>query len=259
MARFLALGYLASAVMMLLLWFWQKRSGRAEIIDIGWVFGIVGLTCLAAFSQPEHQPKQILVATLYLLWGLRLGSHLLTRYFGTGREDPRYAFLRQAWGSTASNRFFWLFQFEALLIPMLAWPSYLASSGSAPSIDKWALAGSLTWLVGIIGETVADRQLKGFKKKETGEKVCQDGLWRYSRHPNYFFEWLIWVGFAITAIPSAWGWTGLAAPVAMWVFLRWVTGVPVSEAQAIRSRGEAYLAYQKTTSPFLPLPPRRSS
>lgn len=256
MIPFLLVGYLACALLMLMLWLWQRRSRRAEIIDLGWVLGLTGLIAWAALRQSPVHPRQWLVAALFVFWGARLGRHLWMRYLQTPHEDPRYAFLRETRHSSAAHEFFWLFQFEAVLIPLLAWPVFLIASRSSTGLDGWDLAGTSIWLVGMIGEAIADHQLHRFKKKASSKEVCQDGLWRFSRHPNYFFEWLIWVSLAVLAWPSQWGWIGIIAPLMMWVFLRWITGVPIAEAQSLRSRGEAYRAYQRTTSPFFPLPPR---
>jgi steroid 5-alpha reductase family enzyme len=113
------------------------------------------------------------------------------------------------------------------------------------------------WFIGWIGEAVADSQLKRFRKRQNSESensVCQTGLWRYSRHPNYFFEWLIWVGFAFLALSAPGGWMGLLAPLLMWHFLVNVTGIPMTETLSVKSKGEAYRRYQYTTNAFFPGP-----
>ena len=109
----------------------------------------------------------------------------------------------------------------------------------------------------LAGEALADRPLEWFKKdpKNRG-RVCQVGLWRYSRHPNYFFEWLAWMAFALFALPSPLGFLSLACPALMLWFLLKVTGIPATEAQALRSKGEAYREYQQSTSAFFPWRPK---
>ena len=108
-----------------------------------------------------------------------------------------------------------------------------------------------------MGETIADRQLVTFKKDPGSRgKTCRAGLWHYSRHPNYFFEWILWCGFGVLGLAGPWGWAGLAAPALMLYTIVFVTGIPPTEAQALVSRGEDYRAYQRTTSPFVPWPPR---
>ena len=117
--------------------------------------------------------------------------------------------------------------------------------------------GCALWLVALGGETLADRQLAAFKDDPANRgKVCDSGLWRYSRHPNYFFEWLVWVSFFLFALPSPWGWTTIFAPALMLFFLLRVTGIPYTEQQSLRSKGDAYRAYQRVTSPFIPWFPK---
>jgi steroid 5-alpha reductase family enzyme len=116
------------------------------------------------------------------------------------------------------------------------------------------------WLVAIIGETVADRQLAAFRANPDNRgRTCRSGLWAYSRHPNYFFEWLNWCAYALMALPAPYGWAGLASPVIMLFLILKVTGVPPSEEQALASRGDDYRDYQRTTSVFIPWFPKRST
>jgi steroid 5-alpha reductase family enzyme len=157
-------------------------------------------------------------------------------------------------------RFLLFFEFQALLCLVLAAPFYLAASNPAPEITGLEYAGIAIWLAAIAGESIADRQLAAFKRDPANKgKTCRIGLWNYSRHPNYFFEWLIWVAFALFALDSPNGWAGLISPALILYFLFKVTGIPATEAQALRSRGEDYRRYQQTTSAFVPWFPRRSS
>jgi len=115
------------------------------------------------------------------------------------------------------------------------------------------LLGFLLWVIAICGESLADRQLDAFKANPANRgKVCESGLWYYSRHPNYFFEWLIWVAFFLFALPAPWGWATIVAPALMLFFLLRVTGIPYTEQQSLRSRGAAYRQYQRSTSAFVP-------
>ena len=120
---------------------------------------------------------------------------------------------------------------------------------------EWA--GAVVWAIGLIGEAAADAQLARFKANPANRgRTCRDGLWRYSRHPNYFFEWTIWVGFFIVALGSPFGWATLVAPSLMLYILLYVTGIPAAEAASLRSRGDEFREYQRTTSAFVPWPPR---
>jgi steroid 5-alpha reductase family enzyme len=192
------------------------------------------------------------------IWGGRLAVYLLTtRVFGHG-EDARYAALRQARGRAANRWFFWFFQAQALLVALLSWPVAAAASDPNPTISPLMWIGAALWMAAVVGESVADRQLSAFKAVPANRgRTCRAGLWRYSRHPNYFFEWLVWVAYAIVATPSPGGWLAWFCPALMLYFLYRVTGIPATEAQALKSRGEEYRDYQRTTSAFVPWLPRR--
>jgi steroid 5-alpha reductase family enzyme len=129
----------------------------------------------------------------------------------------------------------------------------------APALHPLEIAGTVLWLIAISGEALADAQLAAFKRHAANQgKVCDAGLWRYSRHPNYFFEWLIWVAFLVFALGSPWGWVAIIGPASILYLLLRVTGIPMTEEQSIRSRGDAYRRYQRTTSAFVPWPPRKN-
>jgi steroid 5-alpha reductase family enzyme len=129
---------------------------------------------------------------------------------------------------------------------------------TTPELSILEYAGAALWTICIIGEATADAQLKRFKSKpENKGKVCNVGLWSYSRHPNYFFEWMIWVSYFIFACASPWGWISIVCPAIILLLLFKVTGIPLTEEQSIRSRGDAYREYQRTTSVFVPLPRKK--
>jgi steroid 5-alpha reductase family enzyme len=138
-------------------------------------------------------------------------------------------------------------------------PFALAAVSTRPFPLASDLVGMALVVVGVIGETVADRQLLAFKQNPAHRGgTCRAGLWRYSRHPNYFFEWVLWCGFGTVGLAGPLGWLGLAAPFLILLSILFVTGIPPTEAQALASRGEDYRHYQRTTSPFVPWPPRRN-
>jgi steroid 5-alpha reductase family enzyme len=121
-------------------------------------------------------------------------------------------------------------------------------------------AGIIVWLIAVIGETTADRQLARFRSKpENQGKTCRIGLWNYSRHPNYFFEWIHWFTYVFLGIGSPYWWATLLGPVLMLIFLYKITGIPYTEKRALQTRGEDYRQYQQTTSPFIPWFPRRGT
>jgi steroid 5-alpha reductase family enzyme len=149
------------------------------------------------------------------------------------------------------------FELQAVLVVIFSFPFLLAAWNRAP-LGPVEWIGLSVSVVALVGESIADRQMKRFKddpENKTG--VCNIGLWRYSRHPNYFFEFLVWVGFATASLATPWGWIALVCPLLMYHFLTKVTGIPLTEEYALKSKGEAYAEYQRTTSPFIPLPPKR--
>ncbi len=143
------------------------------------------------------------------------------------------------------------------MVLVLSLPLAIAMNDRHSGVTSVAWAGGGVWLVGFLGETLADWQLDRFRKKsKNAGHPCQTGLWRYSRHPNYFFEWLLWCGYALFALPSPWGLLGIVSPALIIYFLFRVTGIPATEAHLLKSRGQEYLDYQRTTNAFFPWFPR---
>jgi steroid 5-alpha reductase family enzyme len=154
--------------------------------------------------------------------------------------------------------FFGFFLLQGLLVGLLSTPFAIVLSNPRPGFGPWEIAGTALWLVGFFGEMTADAQLRRFRSDPANAGgVCAVGLWRYSRHPNYFFEWVIWIAYFVFALGSPGGWLAVICPLIMWHFLVNVTGIPPAEEQSLKSRGDAYRAYQQTTSPFIPWLPRR--
>ena len=200
----------------------------------------------------------MLVAALAVSWCLRLGIHIATRA-NSATDDPRYRNLMNQWGRNAARRMFWFLQSQAAVGLILAVSIVLAAQNLNPNLQIQDLIGLMILFAAIVGETIADRQLRAFKSDPANRNaICDVGLWRWSRHPNYFFEWLLWLGYPIIAIDFAghnpYGWLSLAAPICMYWILVHVSGIPPLEDHMLRSRGEAFRAYQKRTRPFLPLP-----
>jgi steroid 5-alpha reductase family enzyme len=239
-------------LMMLVLWLVHLRIGNASVVDPGWAFGLPLLAITYAILGSGYSGRRWLLAGMAAIWGGRLGIHLLLRILGQP-EEGRYQELRRQWKTNLSLKFLAFFQAQALLDLILSIPFLLAAVNPKPGLAPVEYAGAALWLVAVIGEAVADAQLAACKRdpKARGQ-VCQNGLWNYSRHPNYFFEWLVWVAWALMALASPYGWAAILCPVLMSYFLFRVTGIPATEAQALRSKGEAYRRYQQTTSAFVP-------
>ncbi|MBX9604166.1 MAG: DUF1295 domain-containing protein [Bryobacteraceae bacterium] len=248
----LAQGTLAAVVLMAVLWLIHLPLRNASIVDIGWSFGIALVALVYAIQGPGGSPRRWVMAAMAGLWGLRLGGYLLLRIAGKP-EEGRYVALREKWKTNLEFKFLLFFQFQALLCPALSWPFLVAAVNPAPGLGGWEYAGLAIWAAGVMGEAIADGQLDAFKKDPRNKGLtCQAGLWNYSRHPNYFFEFLVWCGYATFALGSPGGWIAWISPAMILYFLFRVTGIPATEAQALRSRGEAYRRYQKSTSAFVP-------
>jgi steroid 5-alpha reductase family enzyme len=220
--------------------------------------GFIPLALLYRIFGDGEPARQNLITLMVLLWSARLGSHLWKRVMGHHpEEDGRYRELRAAVEGHENFFFFWFFQAQALLLAVLSLPILLADFDPRVSLGFSDVLGFVVWLVALVGESLADRQLAAFKADPANKgKVCSAGLWRYSRHPNYFFEWLIWVSFFFFALPAPWGWTTILCPALMLYFLLRVTGIPYTEEQSLRSRGLAYRQYQRSTSAFVPWFPK---
>ena len=234
------------------------RLRNFSIVDIAWSANFTPLALLYAGLGTGDLARRTLLAAMVTLWSLRLAWHLLMRIASHHpQEDGRYLQLRQAWADGLKRRFFFFFQFQAALNVVLSVPFVLACVDKRRGLGPFEWAGMALFLVALVGEAMADAQLRAFKAKPAHRgKTCQAGLWRYSRHPNYFFEWLIWCSYFVFVLPSPWGWITLYCPLLMLWFLFRVTGIPMAEAQALRSRGDEYREYQRTTSSFVPWFPR---
>ena len=257
MTRLATLGLiLALAVLMMGLgWLWQRRHENAGIVDVLWSAGLGGAAVLAALLGSGATAPRLLVGLCGGLWGLRLALHLGKRVLGES-EDGRYQALREHWKGD-QRRFFGLFQLQALLVAVFAVPFVIGASNARVQ-PLWLTAGVVCWCVSVAGESLADEQLERFRAvQDILGRTCRAGLWRYSRHPNYFFEWLHWFTYAAFAVGAPQGWLALAGPLVMYLFLRYVSGIPYTEAQALRTRREDYRDYQRRTSMLFPWPPRR--
>jgi len=244
-------------ITMILLWVWQRRSGRADWVDVAWA-ALIGLQALAwALIGDGALEKRILVVLLAGTWSLRLTFHLAGRLARESSEDGRYQAMREHFGHRQQSFLFLFFLTQAVVAWLFALPAWVVAHDPSPYLSGWVIAGVVVWFASLAGESIADRQLAAFRADPDNRgKVCQAGLWRYSRHPNYFFEWLHWFSYPLVAVGAPNAWVAWLAPVVMLLFLYRVSGIPYTEKQALKSRGEAYRAYQRTTSAFVPWPPR---
>ncbi len=232
----------------------SRRLDNYGVVDIAWSYAFAALAAFYALAGRGWPVRRALLAAMVVVWSLRLGTHLLVRVARHHPvEDTRYAQLRRDWSANFHATMFGFFQLQAASVVLLGLAFLAATANPAPRLHVLEVAGALLWLLAVSGEALADAQLAAFKRDPANRgRVCAVGLWRYSRHPNYFFEWLIWVAYALFALASPWGWLGLAGPAGILYLLLRVTGIPLAEQQSLRSKGDAYRRYQDTTSAFVP-------
>ena len=257
---------LSLSILMAGAWMVQQRTGNSGWVDTIWTFS-VGLVGAASALWPlvgAPNARQWLVAAFVAAWSLRLGVHIAVRTAGI-TDDPRYAEFAKEWGIGAPRRMFLFLQNQALGSIPLVFAIFVAAHFPSDALRLQDYLGALILFLGLVGEAFADAQLKRFRERPGNRgQVCDVGLWRWSRHPNYFFEWLGWLAYPVIAISPdyplsyPWGFAALLAPAFMYWILVYVTGIPPLEAQMLRSRGERYRDYQSRTSIFFPLPPRES-
>ncbi len=243
-----------------LLWVLHLRVRNASLADVGFclTFGMIVLAC-GVFSAGDFS-RRTLISGMGILYAARLGHHLFIQRVWKKPEDPRYQKIRTILGSWESVGMFCYFQMQVPACLFFAGLLCWVMNHPADGIRWWDSFGVMIFLLAVIGETIADRQLESFRQNPLNKgKTLQTGLWRYSRHPNYFFESLHWWAYVPLAVGLPWAWASVFWPIFMTVSLLWVTGVPWAERQALTSRGDSYREYQRTTSVFFLWFPRTST
>ena len=231
-----------------------RRIRNYSLVDPCWALCLVLTAAVYGHFGAGPFLRRAMVTGVVALWGLR-HAFLLLRHRVVGRpEEGRYVALRATWGPRA---FLVFFLAQGLLAALLSGPFLLVASNTAAAAHPLELAALALFAVGFVGEAVADAQLAAWKRDAAHRgRTCRAGLWAWSRHPNYFFELVIWAAFALGATAAPWGALAWYAPLALGLLIVFVTGIPPSEAQALRSRGDDYRAYQREVSVLVPRPPR---
>lgn len=261
MASLLALliaGFVFLSLMMVVVWLLSLLWRNAGIVDVAWSASFVPVVLTYVWLADGWTTRDAVLAAIVGLWSLRLAWYLLVRVAREHpTEDSRYARLRREWGASANVKMLGFFQVQAVAALLLTVPFAISALNTTAALHALEWTGLVVWLTGLVGEATADWQLARFRARPGNKgQVCQDGLWHYSRHPNYFFEWVIWCGFGLFALGSPGGWMGLFVIPMMFYVMRYGTGVPYAEASSLASRGDAYRAYQRTTNVFFPGPRR---
>ncbi len=249
------------AALFLFTWWLARRIRNYSIVDVTWSLAFTPAAITLAALGSGWGPRRLAIACLICLWSLRLGIHLWIRVKAHHPAvDPRYGVLQKRWEQHPERAFLIFFLAQGLLVWLLMLPVHLVSGNSTTAFHPLEIAGFTIWLMALLGEGIADAQLNRFKRNSSDRlTVCRSGLWRYSRHPNYFFQSILWWGLFLMALPMPWGWTTIVAPLAMLYFLLRVTGIPLTEELALEKRGDAYRDYQNSTSAFIPRPPLKKA
>ena len=249
--------YIAMVVLMVALWVLHLWLRNASIADVGFCLGLIAAVLWYAQLASGERERKTLVILMVCLYAGRLGGFILFNRIVGKAEDARYQQLRREWGARERLYMFGYFQLQAIAVAVFSLPFLVVIQNPRPAFGLWELTGVLVWLIGVSGETIADWQLARFRATPWNrDRVCRDGLWYCSRHPNYFFEWLQWWSYVFMALGAP-GWPlTLIGPAGMGWALLGITGIPWAERQALKTRGEDYREYQRTTSAFIPWWPK---
>lgn len=242
------------SVYMLVVYLIGRTIRNFSIVDVAWAFNFLFISAIILSLTGITTNRALIVYTLASLWSLRLGIHLSVRVLGHIREEEgRYRQLREEWAKNLNGKFLAFFLMQGFSNVFLAIPYFLMVLNTKAEMNALEYIGAGMWFISIAGEGISDYQLKAFKADPDNKgKVCDIGLWNYSRHPNYFFQLMIWISVFIMAVSSPYGWISIVCPLSIGYLLFKVTGIPMTEEQSLKSRPVAYKKYQETTSMFVP-------
>lgn len=234
---------------MSLIWIWYRITNNPSVVDVGWASGLT-LSGLIYLSQTTLSMRTAVLSTALLMWGIRLGGYLWWTRIRKKHVDKRYTSLSQSWTIKKPIGFFINFQLQGLFIFIISMSWYFISLSPSKNLNLIDIVGLILFTFSLGLESLADLQLQQFKKSHPGQ-VCDQKLWRLSRHPNCFFEWIIWCSFTLFAFSAPYGILSLFSPVALYVIMVFIT-IPLTERESIKSKEDAYLEYQSKTPSFFP-------
>jgi steroid 5-alpha reductase family enzyme len=237
-------------------WFIAAQvRGRNDIADVAWGLGFILVAAVSLFAGNVHSPRGILASGLVLIWGLRLALHIHSRNRGRG-EDPRYRQWREEWGKWFVLRsFLQVFMLQGILLLLVAVPIVFANTAPTGPLGWLDLLGLLVWLYGFGFEAIGDLQLLKFIRNPANKgKLMTSGLWRYTRHPNYFGEVTLWWGIWLMTLNLPGGWLTVIGPLTITFLILKISGIPMLE-KPYEDRAD-FQEYKLRTSAFFPLPPK---
>lgn len=230
-------------------WLWYRYTNNPSVVDVGWASGLT-LSGLVYLTNTGWTLRSLILGLTLIIWGARLGGYLWYSRIRHHIVDKRYTALSDHWKIAKPLGFFLNFQLQGLLIFIISISWYFTSLNAESSLSFLDIFGLFIFTLAILLESISDRQLTQFKKQFPG-RVCDQKLWHYSRHPNYFFEWLVWCSFALFALSSPFGWLAIMSPLMLYLVMTKITA-PMTEQGSIQSKGELYLQYQRVTPMFFP-------
>ena len=220
------------------------------LVDVGWGSGFVVVAVYSFLSAQEIGTRGLLVTILVLLWGLRLSYHLFKRNWGQ-EEDYRYQNMKKNWDNVAVTGFFRVFMLQAAILLIISSPVSLINFSAPVEIGWIGILGLIIWCIGYFFEVVGDKQLHDFLARDDREaEIMKEGLWKYTRHPNYFGEAAMWWGIWLLTLPVNLGWLTIISPVAITLLLLYVSGVPLLEKKY--KNNQEYQRYKEKTNRFIP-------
>ncbi len=228
---------------------WSRR--RLDIVDIAWGGGFI-VAALVSFFMGQQGLLQLLVTGLVIIWGVRLAYSIFRRTLAAQGEDPRYTELRKTWkGNAAVNAYFRIFVTQGILATIVSAAVIMVNLSNTMGISLLVVTGLVIWIIGFVFESIGDAQLKKHladpSKKGT---LMTSGLWKYTRHPNYFGESIQWWGIYLIALSVPFGWAAIISPLVITYLLLFVSGVPPTEKRFTGRSG--WDEYRKRTSVFVP-------
>lgn len=232
-----------------IIWLWYRYTNNPSVVDVGWASGLT-LSGLIYLNHAEWTLRSFFLGLALTIWGLRLGGYLWYTRIRKKQIDKRYMVLSEGWKIAKPLGFFLNFQLQGMLVFIISIPWYFSSLKSQEGFSLLDVFGLFIFIMAIILETISDFQLSRFKKNFPG-RVCDQKLWRYCRHPNYFFEWLVWCAFVLFALSLPYGLISVISPLTLYFLMTRITA-PLTEQGSIKSKGEEYIQYQKVTPMFFP-------
>ncbi len=256
MINFILYSAIAIFLYMILIFIMSWIKKDSSIVDIAWGLGFILVSVLTFCLGQKYVSRQILVLILVFIWGIRLAIHIAIRNRGRG-EDFRYAQWRRDWGKWFLPRsFFQIFVLQGLLLLIISYPIIRINHYSETGLNYPDIIGIFVWFIGFCFEAIGDYQLLKFKRKEENRgKIMIKGLWKYTRHPNYFGETLIWWGIFLIALSVKNGWTAIVSPILITFLLLRVSGITMLEKKYVGHK--EFEDYAKRTNAFIPWSPKK--